>query len=90
MNLVDELQEAFNAILAIPTEDIRSSAEQNTTRFIEAARKIELFFLQKSLLLIGSGEDPDEIQKLQAKLAARDNILSKYNRKLSEWKALLE
>lgn len=90
MNAVVELQEAFNACLAIPTEDLRSSAEQNIIRFIEAARKLEVFFLQKQLLLSDSGESCEEITKLRAKLKARDNLIAKYTQKLEEWKKILE
>lgn len=90
MNTVDELQEAFNACLAVPADDLRSSAEQNITRFIEAARKLEVFFLQKQLLLADSGESCDEIIKLRAKLRARENLIAKYTQKLEEWKKILE
>lgn len=90
MNAVDELQEAFNACLAIPADDLRSSAEQNITKFIEAARKLEVFFIQKQLLLSDSGESGDEIIKLRAKLRARENLINKYNQKLDEWKKILE
>lgn len=90
MNGVDELQEAFNACLAVPTDDLRPSAEQNITRFIEAARKLEVFFLQRQLLLSDSGESCDEIAKLRTKLRARNNLLAKYKQKLEEWKKILE
>lgn len=90
MNAVDELQEAFNACLAIPADDLRSSAEQNITKFIEAARKLEVFFIQKQLLLSDSGESGDEIIKLRAKLRARENLINKYTQKLEEWKKTLE
>lgn len=90
MNAVDELQEAFNACLAIPADDLRSSAEQNITKFIEAARKLEVFFIQKQLLLSDSGESGDEIIKLRAKLRARENLINKYTQKLDEWKKILE
>lgn len=90
MNAVDELQEAFNACLAIPADDLRSSAEQNITKFIEAARRLEVFFIQKQLLLSDSGESGDEIIKLRTKLRARENLINKYTQKLDEWKKTLE
>lgn len=90
MNAVDELQEAFNACLAVPTDDLRSSAEQNIGRFIEAARKLEVFFLQKQLLLSDSGETNEEINKLRTKLRARELLIAKYKQKLEEWKKILE
>lgn len=90
MNAVDELQEAFNACLAVPADDQRSSAEQNIARFIEAARKLEVFFLQKQLLLSDNGETNDEINKLRVKLRTRENLIEKYKQRLEEWKKILE
>lgn len=89
MNPVDKLQEAFNACLAIPAEDIRPSAEQNIAKFIEAARKLEVFFLQKQLILSDSG-DGDDITVLRARLKSREELIAKYQGKLEEWKKILE
>lgn len=88
-NEVDELQEAFNACLAIPADDLRPSAEQNIAKFIEAARKLEVFFLQKQLLLADSGENNEDLGNLRAKLRARDNLLLKYKQKLEDWKKII-
>lgn len=88
-NPVDTLQEAFNACLGIPTEDSRPSAEQNIAKFIEAARKLEVFFLQKQLILSDSG-DGDDLAILQAKLKLRDELIAKYRQKLDDWKRILE
>lgn len=90
MNPVDKLQEAFNACLAIPADDSRPSAEQNIAKFIEAARKLEVFFLQKQLLLSDSSDGNDDISKLRARLRSRESLLSKYQEKLEEWKKILE
>lgn len=90
MSPVDELQEAFNACLAIPADDLRSSAEQNISRFIEIARKLEVFFLQRQLILSDSGDGCEEISKLQAQLKARENLIAKYHQKLEEWKRILD
>lgn len=90
MNGVDELQAAFNDCLAVPADDIRPSAEQNISRFVEAARKLEVFFLQKQLLLSDGTQDGDEITKLRAKLRARDNLIAKYHQKIQEWKKSLD
>lgn len=90
MNPVDEFQEAFNACLAVPSEDFRSSAEQNISRFIEAARKLEVFFLQKQLLLSDSGEGGEDLIKLRAKLRVRDSMIAKYTQKLEEWKKIVD
>lgn len=89
MTPVDKLQEAFSACLAVPAEDLRPSAEQNITKFIESARKLEVFFLQKQLILSDSG-DGDDIGTLQAKLKSRDELIFKYQQKLNDWKKILE
>ena len=90
MDPVDKLQEAFNSCLAIPAEDSRPSAEQNIAKFIEAARKLEVFFLQKQLLLSDSGDGSDDISKLKARLRAREALLAKYKEKLADWKKIIE
>lgn len=91
MNVFDELQEAFNACLAVPSDDLRASAEQNISRFVEAARKLELHFLRKQLLLADSSEATlDEISRLRAKLKARDDLLAKYQQKLEDWKKIVD
>lgn len=36
MNPVDKLHEAFSGCLAVPVEDLRPSAGQNISKFIEA------------------------------------------------------
>lgn len=89
MNPVDKLQEAFNACLAVPAEDLRPSAEQNVAKFIEAARKLEVFFLQKQLILSDTC-DTDDIAVLQAKLKSRDELITRYQQKLDEWKKILD
>lgn len=89
-DLVDEFQEAYKACLAIPTEDSKSSAEQNIAKFIQAARKLEVFFLQKQLLLSDSSEDSEDLRKLRCKVQVRENLLNKYKQKLEGWKEILE
>lgn len=90
MNPVDKLQEAFKACLAVPTDDLRPSAEQNIAKFIDAARKLEVFFLQKQLLLSDSGDGGEDITKLRTKLRSRDNLIAKYQQKLDDWKRIVD
>ena len=89
MNPVDKFQEAFSGCLAVPAEDSRPSAEQNISKFIEAARRLEVFFLQKQLILSESG-DSDDIGVLRTKLKSRDELIARYQQKLHEWKKILE
>ena len=84
------MQEAFKACLAFPTEDSKPSAEQNTSRFIDAARKLEIFFLQKQLLLADGNDGSEDIAKLKTRIRARENLIAKYNQKLEEWKKIVE
>lgn len=85
---VDELNEAFEACLTIPTEEARACAEQNITKFIDAARRLEVFFLQKQLLLAG-GEIEKEIKSLEAELKSRDELIAKCSEKFKEWKNIV-
>lgn len=89
-NAVDELQGAFRACLTFPTEDSKPSAEQNISRFVDAARKLEIFFLQRQLLLADNGEGSDELAKLRTRIRARQNLIARYQQKLEEWKKIIE
>lgn len=89
-NPVDELEKAFEACLSVPTEDPKSSAELNITRFIEAARKLEVFFLRKQLLLSDNDEGHDDLSKLRSQIAAREQILAKYKQKIEDWKKIID
>jgi len=71
-NLVDNFEEAFQGIINSFTKDglphtqdnkeeLRTDAEQNVSKFIEVAKQLETFFLQRRLQL--SVIKPDQLVK---------------------------
>lgn len=69
-------------------DENQTSVEQTIQRFLDAARQMECFFLQKRLLL--SVEKPDliineDISELRSEIQRKDLILQKYYEKLRLW-----
>ncbi|XP_030375958.1 mediator of RNA polymerase II transcription subunit 28 [Scaptodrosophila lebanonensis] len=101
-NLMDEFEEAFQACLLSLTkqepnsgtnkEEIELEVQKTTNRFIDVARQMEAFFLQKRFLV--STLKPymlikDENQDLSIEIQRKDALLQKHYNRLEEWKACL-
>lgn len=103
INLVDELEEAFqNCIHGLTKEEsgfgennkeIKQEVEQTTTRFIDLARQIEVFFLQKRFLVLNMNPElllKEENSDLRHEIARKDELLRKHFDKIDAWKQLLQ
>ncbi|VEN48522.1 unnamed protein product [Callosobruchus maculatus] len=101
-NLVDEFEEAFQHCLnvltkeeAVPTSDkdeIKVEVEQNTLRFIDLARQMEAFFLQKRFLLSALKPEmnvKEDISELRLELARKEELLKRHYDKIAIWQNLL-
>ncbi|XP_017782413.1 PREDICTED: mediator of RNA polymerase II transcription subunit 28-like [Nicrophorus vespilloides] len=101
-NLVDEFEEAFQHCLnvltkeeAVPTTDkdeIRVEVEQTTLRFIDLARQMEAFFLQKRFLLSALKPEmvvKEDINELKLELSRKDELLKRHYDKIAVWQGLL-
>lgn len=101
-NLMDEFEEAFQACLLSLTkqepntgtnkEEIELEVQKTTNRFIDVARQMEAFFLQKRFLV--STLKPymlikDENQDLSIEIQRKEALLQKHYNRLEEWKACL-
>ncbi|KAH8310933.1 hypothetical protein KR044_003489 [Drosophila immigrans] len=101
-NLMDEFEEAFQACLLSLTkqepnsgtnkEEIELEVQKSTNRFIDVARQMEAFFLQKRFLV--STLKPymlikDENQDLSIEIQRKEALLQKHYNRLEEWKACL-
>ncbi|XP_030565879.1 mediator of RNA polymerase II transcription subunit 28 [Drosophila novamexicana] len=101
-NLMDEFEEAFQACLLSLTkqepnsgtnkEEIELDVQKTTNRFIDVARQMEAFFLQKRFLV--STLKPymlikDENQDLSIEIQRKEALLQKHYNRLEEWKACL-
>ncbi|XP_018562532.1 mediator of RNA polymerase II transcription subunit 28 isoform X2 [Anoplophora glabripennis] len=101
-NLVDEFEEAFQHCLnvltkeeAVPTSDkdeIKVEIEQTTLRFIDLARQMEAFFLQKRFLLSALKPEmnvKEDINELRLELARKEELLKRHYEKIAVWQNLL-
>ncbi|XP_018328389.1 mediator of RNA polymerase II transcription subunit 28 [Agrilus planipennis] len=101
-NLVDEFEEAFQHCLNVLTkeeaigstdkDDIRTEVEQTTLRFIDLARQMEAFFLQKRFLLSALKPEmvvKEDINELRLELARKDELLKRHYDKIIVWQNLL-
>ncbi|EDW44994.1 mediator of RNA polymerase II transcription subunit 28 [Drosophila sechellia] len=101
-NLMDEFEEAFQSCLLTLTkqepnsgtnkEEIDLEVQKTTNRFIDVARQMEAFFLQKRFLV--STLKPymlikDENQDLSIEIQRKEALLQKHYNRLEEWKACL-
>lgn len=66
--------------------------EQTTLRFIDLARQMEAFFLQKRFLLSALKPEmvvKEDISELRLELARKDELLKRHYDKISVWQNLL-
>lgn len=102
MPLVDEFENSFQACLAALTnpssnhihdsDEIKTSVDQTIQRFLDSAKQMECFFLQKRLYL--STHKPEQlivedICDLKTEIARKDQVLQKYHEKISVWQSIL-
>lgn len=100
--IVDDFENSFQACLAAVTnpdyfyvrdsEEVKTGVEQTIQRFLDVAKQMESFFLQKRLVL--SAQKPEQIvlednTELKNELARKDLLLQKYHEKIHYWQSLL-
>ncbi|KAJ9592496.1 hypothetical protein L9F63_015912, partial [Diploptera punctata] len=101
-NLVDEFEEAFQSCLTVLTkeealpgmekDEIRVEVDHTILRFIDLARQMEAFFLQKRFLL--SALKPELIVKedtneLRLELVRKEELIKRHYEKIAVWQNLL-
>ncbi|XP_013106087.1 mediator of RNA polymerase II transcription subunit 28 [Stomoxys calcitrans] len=101
-NLMDEFEEAFqNCLLSLTKleantgtnkEEVELEVQKTTNRFIDVARQMEAFFLQKRFLVSTLKPDQlikDENQDLRIEIQRKETLLNKHYSRLEEWKGCL-
>ncbi|XP_066259316.1 mediator of RNA polymerase II transcription subunit 28 [Euwallacea similis] len=101
-NLVDEFEEAFQSCLnvltkeeAVPTVDkdeIKVEVEHTMHRFIDLARQMEAFFLQKRFLLSALKPEmnvKEDINELKLELGRKEELIKRHYDKIVVWQNLL-
>ncbi|XP_003741055.1 mediator of RNA polymerase II transcription subunit 28 [Galendromus occidentalis] len=103
LNLAEELETAFHSCIAATTnneyfaprdngDEIKVTVEQTVRKFLDTARQMECFFLQKRLLV--SPQKPEQIvmednMELKNELMRKEQLLEKYHAKLIDWQRLV-
>ena len=78
--------------LAVDKEEARSEVEQVTLRFIDLARQMEAFFLQKRFLLSALKPElvvKEDINDLRLELARKEDLIKRHYDKIAVWQNLL-
>lgn len=98
-NLMDDFEEAFQHCLHVltrqdPSSDdvIKLEVEQTTMNFINLARQLDVFFLQKRFLLCTLKPElllTEENNDLKLELIRKEELIKKHSDKLESWKKLL-
>ncbi|KAJ6645443.1 Mediator of RNA polymerase II transcription subunit 28 [Pseudolycoriella hygida] len=101
-NLVDEFEEAFQACIhsltkqesatGIDKDEINLEVDQTTIKFVDLARQMEAFFIQKRFLL--SALKPELVLKeenfdLRYEATRKDDLIRRHYEKIEQWKNLL-
>lgn len=104
-NLVDDFEEAFQGIINgfakedglahtqdNNREELRTDAEQNVSRFIEVAKQLETFFLQRRMQLSVLKPEllvKEDSSELKIEIARKDELIKKHYDKISVWLAMV-
>ncbi|KAI8519995.1 Mediator of RNA polymerase II transcription subunit 28 [Branchiostoma belcheri] len=101
-HLVDELETSFHTLFSslvnqdhvniVEQDEIKTSVEQNVQKFLDTAKQIECFFLQRRLLL--SSQRPEQIlkediQELRTELQRKEALIQKHQQKIAQWQTVL-
>ncbi|XP_077501956.1 mediator complex subunit 28 [Amblyomma americanum] len=101
-HIVDDFENSFQACLAAVTnpdyfyvrdsEEVKTGVEQTVQRFLDVAKQMESFFLQKRLVLSAQKSEQIVVEdntELKNELARKEQLLQKYNEKILYWQSLL-
>lgn len=101
-HIVDDFENSFQACLAAVTnpdyfyvrdsEEVKTGVEQTIQRFLDVAKQMESFFLQKRLVLSAQKSEQivmEDNTELKNELARKEQLLQKYNEKILYWQSLL-
>ncbi|XP_066588328.1 mediator of RNA polymerase II transcription subunit 28-like [Prorops nasuta] len=78
--------------LTVDKDEARSEVEQVTLRFIDLARQMEAFFLQKKFLLSALKPElvvKEDITDLKVELARKEDLIKRHYDKIAVWQNLL-
>lgn len=77
----------------IEKSEVNLEVDQTILKFIDLARQMESFFLQKRLLLMGVKPEfllREENTDLNIEIARKDELILRHYKKIEEWRSLLD
>ncbi|XP_011302995.1 mediator of RNA polymerase II transcription subunit 28 isoform X2 [Fopius arisanus] len=83
---------SIGSSLAVDKDEARMEVEQVTLRFIDLARQMEAFFLQKRFLLSALKPElvvKEDINDLKVELTRKDDLIKRHYDKIALWQNLL-
>ncbi|XP_063977868.1 mediator of RNA polymerase II transcription subunit 28-like [Diachasmimorpha longicaudata] len=83
---------SIGSSLAVDKDEARMEVEQVTLRFIDLARQMEAFFLQKRFLLSALKPElvvKEDINDLKLELTRKDDLIKRHYEKIALWQHLL-
>lgn len=101
-NTVDEFEHAFQSCITALTspssnyahdsEEVKTSVDQTVQRFLDSAKAMESFFLQKRLYL--SVHKPEllvaeDIAEIKTEIQRKDAVIQRFQEKLQTWQLML-
>ncbi|XP_071946938.1 mediator of RNA polymerase II transcription subunit 28-like [Antedon mediterranea] len=102
-NLAEEMENAFTGCLSNLTNqehfnivdymEVKTGVEQAVQKFLDVAKEMETFFLQKRLLLSNSHPNQlvrEECDDLQVELRRKDVLIQKQMRRLQHWQGVFQ
>lgn len=82
----------ISAGMMVDKDEARTEVEQVTLRFIDLARQMEAFFLQKRFLLSALKPElvvKEDINDLKLELARKEDLIKRHYDKIAVWQSLL-
>jgi len=101
-SLIDNFESSFTdcihsfskqeSTIDVDKDEIKLEVEQTTMKFIDLARQMETFFLQKRFTLATSRPElllKEENADLRLEIARKDELIKKHLQKIAKWKEYL-
>lgn len=98
INPVKEFEDAFDACIgvlansncqqSIENDELKLSIEQCAQKFIDKARELETFFIQKRFQITSQRPEQiimEDISDIKSEIARKDQLIERFNEKINHW-----
>ena len=101
-SVIDEFESAFQSMVTAITnhgtnhihdhDEVKTTVDQTTQKFIDSARAIESWFLQKRMYLSMNNPEQlmeEDISDIKNEIERKDMMIKRMEGKIANWKAIL-